>query len=71
MSKFLLSIFFIFSLTHAQNEFFDFSEESFKEDALVAKEDGKKAIMLFFSMAECPFCHNMEKMVFSQKDIEE
>lgn len=71
MSKFLLSIFFIFSFTHAQSDFFDFSEESFKEDALVAKEDDKKAIMIFFSMAECPFCHKMEKKVFSQKDIEE
>lgn len=68
MIKVLLSCMLMFNITFA-SDFFDFSDGSFKEDTQTAIDDGKKALMLFFSQAQCPFCAKMEKNVFTKKDI--
>ncbi len=52
---------------HFFNETFgDFSEELDR-----AREEGKKGIMLFFEMDECPFCHRMKKTVLNQPEVQE
>jgi len=49
----------IFNLT-----FGDFSEEL--EDA---KDQGKKGVLLFFEMKECPFCHRMKTTVLNRPEV--
>ncbi len=52
---------------HFFNETFgDYSEELER-----AKEEGKKGILLFFEMDECPFCHRMKKTVLNQPEVQE
>jgi len=43
----------------------DFSEESAK-----AKAQGKKAILVFFELSECPFCHWMKTNVLNQPEVQ-
>lgn len=43
----------------------DFTEESAK-----AKEQGKKAILVFFELDECPFCHWMKMNVLNQPEVQ-
>ena len=53
--------------THFFNDtFYDFTEE-----AENAREDGKKAIFIFFEMDECPFCHRMKATVLNQPGVQE
>lgn len=68
MSKLLLGFFLMFQIAFSA-DFFDFSEESYKDDVEVAKESGKKAVMIFFSMADCPFCSKMKNNVLNQDDV--
>jgi thioredoxin-related protein len=42
----------------------------FKEELVVAKEEGKKGIMLFFEMDDCPFCARMKSTILSQRDVQ-
>jgi thioredoxin-related protein len=52
--------------THFFNETFG----NFQEELDAAKEQGKKGIMLFFEMDECPFCHRMKKTVMNRSDVQ-
>ena len=36
----------------------------------MAREEGKKGIMLFFEMDECPFCHYMKTHVLNQPEVQ-
>ena len=36
--------------------FFDQSLGDFGEELEIAREEGKKGVLLFFQMDECPFC---------------
>jgi len=69
MKKILLPFLLLFTLSLQGADFFDFSDESYKDDAANAKENGKKAIMIFFSMADCPFCSKMKNNVLNQADV--
>ena len=40
------------------------------EELIKAKESGKKGILIFFEMDECPFCHYMKKNVLNQPDVQ-
>ena len=51
--------------------FFDHSLGDFSEELEVAKENGKKAILIMFEMDECPFCHRMKQTVLNQPNVQD
>ena len=51
--------------------FFNESWGDYKEELVKAKAQGKKGIMIFFEMDECPFCHYMKTNVLNQADVQE
>ena len=50
--------------------FFQQSLGDFSEELAIAKEEGKKAVMLFFEQDECPFCHYMKNTVLNQPEVQ-
>ena len=50
--------------------FFDQSLGDFSEELQEAESQGKKGILLFFEMDECPFCHRMKTTVLNQPDVQ-
>lgn len=50
--------------------FFDETWGNFSEELVRAKEQGKKGILLFFEMDECPFCHRMKETVLNQPEVQ-
>lgn len=50
--------------------FFNESFGNFAEEAQSAKADGKQAILIFFEMDECPFCHYMKGNVLNRPDVQ-
>lgn len=50
--------------------FFDESWGNFQEEVEKAREQGKKAILIFFEMDECPFCHRMKETVLNQPEVQ-
>ncbi len=50
-------------------EFFDQTFGDFSEELVTAREEGKKAIFIFFEMDECPFCHRMKTTILNQPDV--
>ena len=79
------SIFFLFvsqliySSVYAENAvsrdpykfFFNETWNDFKEELVTAKSEGKKGILIFFEMDDCPFCHYMKSNVLNQPDVQE
>lgn len=51
-------------------DFFDQSLGDFSEELEVAKEEGKRAILIMFEMDECPFCDRMKKRVLNQPEVQ-
>lgn len=51
--------------------FFDQSLGDFSEELATAREQGKKGILLFFEMDECPFCHRMKETVLNQPEVQD
>jgi thioredoxin-related protein len=41
------------------------------EELANAKDSNKKAILIFFEMDECPFCHYMKTNVLNQSEVQE
>lgn len=52
------------------NGFFQESFGNYQEEMQTAKDDGKKAVFMFFMMDECPFCDKMEKTILSQPEVQ-
>lgn len=50
--------------------FFQENFGNFQEELANAKGQGKKGIMLFLEMDECPFCHRMKKTVLNRADVQ-
>ncbi len=50
--------------------FFNETWGDMTEELSNAKQSGKKAIMIFFEMDECPFCHYMKQNVLNQPDVQ-
>lgn len=50
--------------------FFNETWGDFKEELANAKAQGKKGILIFFEMDECPFCHYMKKNVLNQSEVQ-
>jgi thioredoxin-related protein len=69
MKKILFSFFLIFNLSLMGSDFFDLSEDDLREDLKVAKEEGKKGIMLFFTMENCPYCERMKNYTFTDEKV--
>ncbi len=53
------------------HHFFDPTFGDFPEELEMARADGKKGILLFFEMADCPFCHRMKNQVLNQPEVQE
>jgi len=51
--------------------FFQQSLGDYAEEMAIAKEEGKKGVMLFFEMDECPFCHYMKTTILNQPEVQE
>lgn len=50
--------------------FFNDTWGDFQEETANAKAQGKKAILIFFEMDECPFCHYMKTHVLNQPVVQ-
>lgn len=82
MIKKLLFIFILFNtlFTHGSlvadeirdpyKYFFDETWGNFQEELEKAKKENKKAILVFFEMDECPFCHYMKKNVLNRSSVQ-
>ncbi len=51
--------------------FFDSTFGDFSEEIQTAKDEGKKGVMIFFEMDECPFCHWMKMNVLNQENVQQ
>jgi thioredoxin-related protein len=51
--------------------FFDQSLGDFQEELQVARDEGKKGILIMFEMDECPFCHRMKEKVLNQSEVQD
>ena len=50
--------------------FFNETWGDLPEEIKKAKDSGKKGILIFFEMDECPFCHYMKKNVLNQPKVQ-
>lgn len=50
--------------------FFNETFGDFSEELENARDAGKKGVMIFFEMDECPFCHWMKKNVLNQPQVQ-
>ena len=50
--------------------FFNDSWGDFHEELAIAREQNKKAILIFFEMDECPFCHWMKENVLNHPQVQ-
>lgn len=55
----------------AEKYFFNETWGDFAEELSNAKTQGKKGIILFFEMDECPFCHYMKQNVLNQPEVQD
>ena len=51
--------------------FFNETWGDFKEELAAAKAQGKKGILLFFEMDECPYCHFMKQNILNQPVVQD
>jgi len=50
--------------------FFNETWGEFNEELVNAKDQNKKAILLFFELDECPFCHFMKENVLNKPEVQ-
>lgn len=51
--------------------FFHDTFGDFPEELELAREQGKKGILFFFEMDDCPFCHRMKDTVLNQPRVQD
>jgi thioredoxin-related protein len=51
--------------------FFNQSLGDFSEELEVARDEGKKGVLIMFEMDECPFCHRMKSRVLNQVAVQD
>lgn len=71
----------LFSLAHCDalaattrdpaTHFFQESFGDLTEELDTAKSDGKQAIMIFFELDDCPFCHRMKREVLNRPAVQD
>ncbi|MBS3799537.1 MAG: thioredoxin family protein [Thioalkalivibrio sp.] len=54
-----------------EHHFFDPTFGDFPEELEEARAAGKKGILLFFEMNDCPFCHRMKQQVLNRPEVQE
>ena len=54
-----------------ETHFFDQTLGDLSEELALAREQGKKGIVIFFEQEECPFCHRMKQMVLNQPAVQD
>lgn len=52
------------------SHFFNETFGDYSEELQTARDEGKKGVMIFFEMDECPFCHWMKKNVLNQPEVQ-
>ena len=69
--SFLLASFLFFPQLALTDElaFFDQSLGDFSEELENARDEGKKGVLIFFEMDECPFCHRMKTTILNQQKV--
>jgi thioredoxin-related protein len=50
--------------------FFQTTFGDFQEELEFTRDEGKKALLIFFEMDECPFCHRMKETVLNQPEVQ-
>ena len=50
--------------------FFEQTLGDLTEELEIARDEGKRAIFVFFEMDECPFCHRMKQTVLNQPEVQ-
>lgn len=66
----LLSVTSLHAAQDLSLTFFNQSLGDFSEELIEARDQGKKGILLFFEMDECPFCHRMKTTVLNQPKVQ-
>ncbi len=51
--------------------FFHETWGDYQEELENAREQGKKGVLIFFEMDECPFCHYMKENVLNRQKVQE
>lgn len=62
---------FVSAAKNPGEHFFDSTFGDFSEELETAKAQGKKGVLIFFEMDECPFCHWMKTNVLNQENVQE
>ncbi len=58
------------SASDPYSDFFHDSFGDYSEELANAREQGKKGVMIFFEMDECPFCHWMKTNVLNRAEVQ-
>lgn len=66
----LSGLFFMSANLYAVDDFFQSSMGDYQEELEIAVEEDKKAVMVFFEMDECPFCHWMKTNVLNKPEVQ-
>ena len=51
--------------------FFDQSFGDLREELQNARDQGKRGLLVFFEMEECPFCHRMKANVLNRRQVQD
>jgi len=51
--------------------FFQETFGDFHEELVLAREQQKQAVLLFFEQEDCPFCHRMKTTIFNQPEVQD
>lgn len=55
----------------AQQHFFDMKMGDFKGELATAKREGKKGVLIMFTLEDCPFCHRMKHSILNQSEVQD
>lgn len=71
-NRLILLITLVFTLPSYATEspFFTTFLDNLEKELALAREQGKKGVMIFFSTPVCPFCHRMKKTVLIKKQVQ-
>lgn len=77
MRQLLIAFFLLFSASSwaetrdPLNFFFQPKFGNFQAELDTAKQQGKKGVLLFFEMDDCPFCERMKTTILNQSDVQD
>lgn len=77
MKRWLMGLMLLFPLLAAaevrdpEQHFFDPKLGNFQEELAAAKQQGKKGIMFFFELDDCPWCARMKATILNQSDVQD